>query len=78
MDKMYIRKDIKFVLQNSWTKCAVEVDSPQPMSPSDQLADPHDSTCAQVIHPKPESFCNGWVPFPTTKDGQQQKQLSGM
>ncbi|KAM0953247.1 putative response regulator and transcription factor RR-A-type family [Dioscorea sansibarensis] len=62
--------------QNSWTKCAVEVDSPQPMSPSDQLADPHDSTCAQVIHPKPESFCNGWVPIPTTKDGQQQKQLS--
>uniref|UniRef100_A0A0E0LQ58 Response regulatory domain-containing protein n=1 Tax=Oryza punctata TaxID=4537 RepID=A0A0E0LQ58_ORYPU len=42
--------------QSSWTKRAVEFDSPQAMSP-DQLADPPDSTCAQVIHPKSE-ICN--------------------
>nr|XP_010937775.1 two-component response regulator-like PRR37 isoform X2 [Elaeis guineensis] len=47
--------------QSSWTKRAVEVDSPQHVSPSDQLANPPDSTCAQVIHPKPEAFCHDWV-----------------
>ncbi|PUZ69143.1 hypothetical protein GQ55_2G086000 [Panicum hallii var. hallii] len=43
--------------QSSWTKRAVEIDSPQDMSP-DQLADPPDSTCAQVIHPKSEICSN--------------------
>lgn len=54
--------------QSSWTKRAVEVDSPQPLSPSDQLADPHDSTCAQVIHPKAENYCDGWLPIATQKE----------
>ncbi|KAF5175966.1 Two-component response regulator-like prr73 [Thalictrum thalictroides] len=42
--------------QSSWTKRAVEVDSPHPTSPWDQLTGPPDSTCLQVIHPKSESF----------------------
>ncbi|CAN6471042.1 unnamed protein product [Victoria cruziana] len=42
--------------QNSWTKRAAEVDSPPPLSPWDKVADPHDSTCAQVILPKQEVF----------------------
>ncbi|XP_047324669.1 two-component response regulator-like PRR73 [Impatiens glandulifera] len=45
--------------QSSWTKRAVEVDSPQPMSPPD-------STCAQVIHSRPEEFCNNRVPVTST------------
>lgn len=55
-------------MQNSWTKRAVEVDSPQPMSPSDQLADPSNSTCAQVIHPKAENYCDGWLPIAAQKE----------
>ncbi|XP_057511684.1 two-component response regulator-like PRR37 [Actinidia eriantha] len=53
--------------QSSWTKRAVEVDSPQPMSPWDQLADPPDSTCAQDIHSRPEAFSNNWVPITVTR-----------
>ncbi|KAF3954250.1 hypothetical protein CMV_020388 [Castanea mollissima] len=48
--------------QSSWTKRAVEVDSPQPISPWEQLADAPDSTCAQVFHSRPEAFGNNWVP----------------
>ncbi|KAI9194569.1 hypothetical protein LWI28_007199 [Acer negundo] len=33
--------------QSSWTKKAVDVNSPQPMSPSYKLVDAHDSICAQ-------------------------------
>ncbi|XXG81073.1 hypothetical protein AAC387_Pa09g1793 [Persea americana] len=58
--------------QSSWTKRAVEVDSPQSTSPWDQLADPHDSTCAQVIHPKPEIFYNEWEPM--QKECQELKE----
>ncbi|KAM0887381.1 hypothetical protein ACQ4PT_029041 [Festuca glaucescens] len=47
--------------QSSWTKRAVEIDSPQDMSP-DQSADPPDSTCAHVIHPKSEICSNRWLP----------------
>ncbi|PKA66924.1 Two-component response regulator-like PRR73 [Apostasia shenzhenica] len=43
--------------QSSWTKRAVEVDSPQPLCPSDKLGGLRDSTCAQVIHSKPDMFC---------------------
>ncbi|PSS34571.1 Two-component response regulator-like [Actinidia chinensis var. chinensis] len=53
--------------QSSWTKRAVEVDSPQPVSPWDQLADPPDSTCAQDIHSRPEAFSNNWVPITVTR-----------
>ncbi|WVZ50053.1 hypothetical protein U9M48_001348 [Paspalum notatum var. saurae] len=48
-------------VQSSWTKRAVEIDSPQAMSP-DQFADPPDSTCAQVIHPKSEICSNRFHP----------------
>ncbi|XXG54961.1 hypothetical protein AAC387_Pa03g2719 [Persea americana] len=57
--------------QSSWTKRAIEVDSPQPTSPWDQLTNPHDSTCAQVVHPKPETFCKEWMSM-TTKECQEQ------
>ncbi|OAY42602.1 two-component response regulator-like APRR7 isoform X3 [Manihot esculenta] len=40
--------------QSSWTKQAVEVDSPRPVSPWDQIAECPDSTCAQVIHSNAE------------------------
>ncbi|KAJ0983929.1 hypothetical protein J5N97_002285 [Dioscorea zingiberensis] len=62
--------------QSSWTKRAVGVDSPQPMSPSDWLPDPHDSTCAQVIHPKPETYFYSLMPMTTTRNCQEQKELT--
>ncbi|KAF7013742.1 hypothetical protein CFC21_027801 [Triticum aestivum] len=43
--------------QSSWTKRAVEIDSPQDMSP-DQSVDPPDSTCAHVSHLKSEICSN--------------------
>eukprot|EP00262_Sarcandra_glabra_P004391 TRINITY_DN1536_c0_g2_i1.p1 TRINITY_DN1536_c0_g2~~TRINITY_DN1536_c0_g2_i1.p1 ORF type:complete len:779 (-),score=159.81 TRINITY_DN1536_c0_g2_i1:150-2486(-) len=61
--------------QSSWTKRAIEVDSPRPVSPWDQLDDPHDSTCAPVIHPKPETFCNEWVPTAATGSLEHKEQL---
>uniref|UniRef100_A0A5B7AGV0 Putative response regulator isoform 3 n=1 Tax=Davidia involucrata TaxID=16924 RepID=A0A5B7AGV0_DAVIN len=54
--------------QSSWTKRAVEVDSPKPMSLWDQLADCPDRTCAQVIHSRPEAFSNNWVPTTATRE----------
>ena len=65
-------------LQSSWTKCAVDVDSPQSMSPSDELSDPPDSTCAQVIHPKPETFCDDWVPMTADRECKGQKEFAGI
>ncbi|XP_010920961.1 two-component response regulator-like PRR37 isoform X2 [Elaeis guineensis] len=62
--------------QSSWTKCAVDVDSPQSMSPSDELSDPPDSTCAQVIHPKPETFCDDWVPMTADRECKGQKEFA--
>ncbi|KAJ1297660.1 hypothetical protein BS78_01G393800 [Paspalum vaginatum] len=59
--------------QSSWTKRAVEIDSPQPMSP-DQLADPPDSTCAQVIHPKSEICSNKWLPTANRRNNKKQKE----
>ncbi|XP_008792544.2 two-component response regulator-like PRR37 isoform X2 [Phoenix dactylifera] len=61
--------------QSSWTKRAADVDSPQPMSPSDQLDDPPESTWAQVIHPKPETFCNDWVPMTANRECKGKKEL---
>lgn len=56
--------------QSSWTKRAVDVDSPQPISPWawDQLEDPPNSTCAQVIYSRPEAFGHNWVPTTVTKE----------
>lgn len=47
------------------------------MSPSDQLADPPDSTCAQVIHPRPEIFCNKQLPLTSNKSCRRQKDFAG-
>ncbi|KAL5569203.1 hypothetical protein UlMin_025778, partial [Ulmus minor] len=50
------RKLTAEILQSSWTKRAADADSPKPMSPDDQFADPCDSACAQVIHPRHKAF----------------------
>lgn len=62
-------------MQSSWTKRAAEVHSPQPISPPDQMADAPDSTCAQVIHTKPEIFSNRWVHTETKENPEQDEQL---
>ncbi|KAH0469092.1 hypothetical protein IEQ34_002324 [Dendrobium chrysotoxum] len=62
--------------QSSWTKRAVEADNPQPMSPSEHLAGPCDSTCAQVIHLKPEAFCSKKVPVNAGIDWKEQKEIT--
>ncbi|URE35561.1 Two-component response regulator-like PRR73 [Musa troglodytarum] len=62
--------------QSSWTKRAAETDSPQPMSPLDQLADPPDSTCAQVIHPTPETFSKDQVPTSAIRENHGKKKPS--
>lgn len=56
----------------------MEVESLQYMSSSEQIADPPDSTCAQVIHPNPETFCNDWVPISSNGECQGQKEHTGM
>ncbi|EXC33207.1 Two-component response regulator-like protein [Morus notabilis] len=50
---------------------AAEVHSPTPMSPGGQWADTPDSTCAQVIHTKPEKCSNRWVHSTETKECQE-------
>ncbi|XP_027345162.1 two-component response regulator-like APRR3 isoform X2 [Abrus precatorius] len=47
--------------QSSWTKCLAKVGSPHPVSPHKQLVDAPDSTCAQVMHTKPEKVSSRWV-----------------
>lgn len=37
------------------------------MLPWDQLGDPPDCTCAQVIHSRAEAFSNKWVPSIATR-----------
>ncbi|MCD9645284.1 Two-component response regulator-like [Datura stramonium] len=63
--------------QNSWSKRTVEVNSPQPMSPWDELADPPDSTCAQVIHSRPEALSATWVPANATRECLNDKDELG-
>ncbi|GLT73072.1 hypothetical protein SLA2020_449540 [Shorea laevis] len=64
--------------QSSWTKRVAEVESPQPMSPPDQIADAPDSTCAQVIHTKPEKFSNRRVHVTETKECPEQDEQLGV
>nr|DAD27889.1 TPA_asm: hypothetical protein HUJ06_029357 [Nelumbo nucifera] len=64
--------------QSSWTKRAVEVDSPPPMSPWDHVADPPDITCAQVIHPKPEEHDNEWFHVTAMESQKEDKQLDSV
>ncbi|XP_052189898.1 two-component response regulator-like APRR7 isoform X2 [Diospyros lotus] len=64
--------------QSSWTKKAAEIDSPQQISPRNQLADAPDSTCAQFIHTKPETSSGRWVHVTETKEYQERdEQLVG-
>ncbi|KAJ6720338.1 TWO-COMPONENT RESPONSE REGULATOR [Salix viminalis] len=53
--------------QSSWTKRVIDVDSPKPLLPWDQLADPPDSKCTQVIQSRLEVSDNNWVPLATMK-----------
>ncbi|XP_009342034.1 two-component response regulator-like APRR7 isoform X1 [Pyrus x bretschneideri] len=56
--------------QSSWTKKAVEVDSPR-----HAYSWPHpDSTCAQVVHSNAESLGNKLLPAAATRECQQQKE----
>ncbi|XWS75085.1 hypothetical protein CRYUN_Cryun01aG0054600 [Craigia yunnanensis] len=58
--------------QSSWTKRVVEVDSSQQISTWDQLVNPPDSTCAQVIHSRPEVLGNSWVPVTAMRECDRQ------
>lgn len=44
------------------------------MSSWDRLADPPDSTCAQVIYPRSEAFASSWLPTPMKENGGQDNQ----
>ncbi|XVF76531.1 hypothetical protein PTKIN_Ptkin13bG0273200 [Pterospermum kingtungense] len=60
--------------QSSCTKQAVEVDSPRPVSPYDQVAECPDSTCAQVIHSNAEVPGLKWVPVTAAKGCQERDE----
>ncbi|XP_019412762.1 PREDICTED: two-component response regulator-like APRR3 isoform X2 [Lupinus angustifolius] len=47
--------------QSSWTKCVAQVGSPHPASTHTQFVEATDSTCAQVIHTKPEKLSSRWA-----------------
>ncbi|KAL5579883.1 hypothetical protein UlMin_012325 [Ulmus minor] len=50
---------------------AAKVHSPRSMPYGDQLTDAPDSTCAQVIHTKPQKCSNRWVHSIETKEFQE-------
>ncbi|XWS74224.1 hypothetical protein CRYUN_Cryun02cG0197500 [Craigia yunnanensis] len=60
--------------QSSWTKRAAEAESSQPMSSSNKLPDAPDSTCAQVVHVKPEKCGSLWACVTETKECQEQHE----
>ncbi|XVF20170.1 hypothetical protein REPUB_Repub11eG0175200 [Reevesia pubescens] len=60
--------------QSSWTKRAVEAESSQPTSSSNQLHDAPDSTCAHVVHVKPEKYGSLWACVTETKECQEQHE----
>ncbi|ESW16510.1 hypothetical protein PHAVU_007G162500 [Phaseolus vulgaris] len=62
--------------QSSWTKRAVEVDSPKPVSQWDQIAECPDSTCAQVVHSNAEINGNRVVLL-GAKESPEQKEQPG-
>ncbi|GMI79729.1 pseudo-response regulator 7 [Hibiscus trionum] len=57
--------------QSSWTKQAVEIESPHPVSPCDRIAECSDSTCAQVIHSNAEASGNKGVPATAARGCQE-------
>jgi len=62
-------------MQSSWTKRAVEVDSPKPVSQWDQIAECPDSTCAQVVHSNAEIGGNKVAPLGAKECSEQKEQL---
>ncbi|KAI4300214.1 hypothetical protein L6164_033613 [Bauhinia variegata] len=58
--------------QSSWTKQAVEVESPKPVSQWHHIAECPDSTCAQVVHSNAEVCWNTMVL--STKECPEQKE----
>lgn len=64
-------------LQSSWTKQAIEVESPRTVSVSawNQEHERPDSTCAQVVHSNGDAFVNNVPPVLTTECQVQKKQL---
>lgn len=64
------------VQQSSWSKRAVEVESPQAMSPWDE-AEPADSTCALVIQSRPEAQSTNWVPTNSARKCQRENDEPG-
>ncbi|KAJ9184211.1 hypothetical protein P3X46_003959 [Hevea brasiliensis] len=60
--------------QSSWTKQAVEIDSPQSVSPWDQVAECPDSTCAQVVHSNAEISGDNQAPVITIKKCEDQEE----
>ncbi|CAL0299573.1 unnamed protein product [Lupinus luteus] len=61
--------------QSSWTKQAVEVDSPEPTFQWDQIAECPDSTCAQVVHSNAEISGDKAVPLAIKESTEQKEQL---
>lgn len=65
--------------QSSWTKQAVEIDSPPTVSPWDHISKCPDSTCAQVICSNAETLVNKWEPTTARRRCQkQEEQLVGV
>ncbi|KAK7393598.1 hypothetical protein VNO78_22156 [Psophocarpus tetragonolobus] len=60
--------------QSSWTKRAIEVDSPKPVSQWDQIAECPDSTCAQVVHSNAEIGGNKVVLLAAKECPEQNEQ----
>ncbi|CAJ1968437.1 unnamed protein product [Sphenostylis stenocarpa] len=61
--------------KSSWTKRAVEVDSPKPVSQWDQIAECPDSTCAQVVHSNAEIGGKQVVPLAAKESPERKEQF---
>uniref|UniRef100_A0A2P2LFQ3 Two-component response regulator-like APRR7 n=1 Tax=Rhizophora mucronata TaxID=61149 RepID=A0A2P2LFQ3_RHIMU len=62
--------------QSSWTKQALKVDSPHPVSSWNCIAECLDSTCAQVIHSNAELSGSKQVPLTTKRECHEQEGKS--
>lgn len=59
--------------QSPWTERAIEVDGPQSMYPSEQVAGPRDSSWAQ-IYQRPETLCSKKMSLNSCMDFKEQKK----
>ncbi|KAK8953222.1 Two-component response regulator-like PRR73 [Platanthera guangdongensis] len=62
--------------QSSWTERAIEVDGPQSMFPSEQIACPQDSTWARVVHHRPETPGNMKMTLNCCIDSKEQEKAA--